>query len=255
MAAGTDGQVSVGRLPGTSGFLSLSGGSSLTASYVGVGSVRVGGVGVDGGQGVLVLDDSTLSADTLEVGGQGVVSGDNSVINANVINRGSFHPDPPGVPGTLVINGSLQNSAGGRLMLDIASDGHGGFTTSRLVFTAASTFDFTDMRVTFTFLGATDPKAFLDAGAFVLDTFLQSRGADGADTGLSGNFAAGQSYASWFASDQFSVNAESYVISDFIFTPDGTAAFNAVPVPEPGTWAMLLIGLTGFACWRRTSWP
>lgn len=255
LAAGPGGQVSVGRLPGTSGFLSLSSGSSLSAGYVGVGSVRAGGAGVDGGQGVLVLDNSTLSADTLEVGGQGVVTGDNGVINANVINRGILHPDPPGVPGTLIINGSLQNSAGGRLLLDIASDGHGGFTTSSLIFTAASTYDFTDMRITFSFLGATDPKAFLHSGAFVLDTFLQSRRADGVDAGLSANFGAGQNYASWFASDQFSANADSYVISDFAFTPDGTATFNAVPVPEPGTWAMLLFGLAGFACWRRKSWP
>jgi T5SS/PEP-CTERM-associated repeat protein len=247
--AGASGGVFVGRNAGSVGLLSLSGGSSVSASYVGVGAYRSGGASFDGGNGVLTLDNSSLTANVLEIGAHGVVLGDHGVIHANVINRGVFHPDPPGVPGTLVIDGSFQNVDGGQLVLDIAADGHGGYTTSHLVFTQGSVYDFSKLKVSFDFLGNTDPNAFLASGGFKLDTFLQARAADGSDSGLSTTFTGGASYASVFGSSQFSATADAYAINNFAFTPDASASFTAAPVPEPTTVLLLLAGLATIG-WR-----
>ena len=234
------GSVYIGLHTGSIGTLSLASNSTLTANYVGVASTP----GVDsGGNATVTLMNSTVNAPTFEIGTHGVVEGSNSVINGTVINRGTIIADPPGQPGTLIVNGSFQSGVGGNLILDIAADSHGGFTTSRLALTAGSTFDFTGMKVTFDFLGSTDPTAFLDSGAFVLDTFLQSLSAGGIYSGLSDAFSPDQTYDTWFTSEQFSATSDAYTISGFTFDPTGTAVFSAAAVPEPETWTLLVVGL------------
>jgi T5SS/PEP-CTERM-associated repeat protein len=240
------GTVYVGRNTGSSGQLTLSDHSTLTATRV---AVAANAPGADGGFGSLTLDNSTLTAATLEIGRFGVVNGDGGLIVGQVINRGTLNPDPPGVPGTLTIAGDLVNLPGSHLVLDIAADGHGGFKTSRLVFTPGSSVDFSGAAVRFNFLGDTDPNAFLASGAFVLDSFLRSGAWGGLDQGLSTTFANGTGYGSLFASGQFSATSSAWDIRDFVFTPDGSAAFSAMPVPEPGAATLLLAGALLLA-WR-----
>ena len=243
------GAVYVARFGGSTGTLSIAGNSMLGAAYVGIGSTP----GVDGGSATLTLDNSTLIANTLEIGRNGEVNGDGGLIIGNVINRGVFHPDPPGVPGTLVIDGRYTNH-GGALVLDILSDHHGGFITSHLVFKAGSSFDFTGLKVTFEFLAGTDPNAFLRTGAFGLDTFLNVRSPGGQDSGLSSTFGLGQSYASALGSAVFTAASSDYAINNFSFEPGGAVSFSAVPVPEPGTWGLLLTGIFALSFRLSSGW-
>jgi len=105
------------------------------------------------------------------------------------------------------------------------------------------------MQVSFDFLGNADPNAFVQSGAFKLDSFLLTQAGDGSTSGLSSTFAPGQSYSTWLAPSQFTATSDSYAISNFSFTPDGTATLSAVPVPEPKVWMMWLAGAIALG-WR-----
>ena len=267
ISAGPGGGIFVGRYAGSTGSLSLNSASSATAKYLGVGASS----GADGGNGTVTLGGgSVINVATLEIGRFGVVTGNNARINGKVINRGLLgssisvgaapasaqvlsvgrtQADPTPTTGALTINGSYTNAAGGSLVLDIASDGQGGFTTSQLIFTAGSSYDFTGMQVSFDFLGNADPNAFVQSGAFKLDSFLLTQAGDGSTSGLSSTFAPGQSYSTWLAPSQFTATSDSYAISNFSFTPDGTATLSAVPVPEPKVWMMWLAGAIALG-WR-----
>lgn len=222
-SAGGEGQVFIGR--SGDGLATLSGGSILTADYVGVGAV----LGADGGFGRLIVNDaSVLSATTIEIGAKGYVGGTGTLVG-NVINRGIFSPGNS--PGTLFIDGSFINATGGRLVLEVESDGMGGFKTDQLIFAAGTAVDLGGLAVSFHFLGGTDPNAFQASGKFDIDSFLQVQGSD---EGLD---------SSAFARVSFSARADAYTVTNFSFTADGGAAFTAAAVPEPGEWMMLLSGL------------
>ena len=62
-----------------------------------------------------------------------------------------------------------------------------------------------------------------------------------AGSGLSSTFATGQHYSD-LGFSQFTAESDSYAISNFSFSPDGTANFSAAAVPEPRTWLLLLVG-------------
>ena len=226
-----DGKLLLASGAGGNGSLTMSNQSALKAGYVGVGSSEQG----DGGSARLIVNGSTLTANLLEIGGQGYVGG-NGVLQAAIINRGTISPGNS--PGTLTINGSFLNASGGKLLLEIAGDGSGGYITDHLLFTAGGSINMTGMEVTFHFLGATDPTAFLASGEFNIDQFIAQQSGGALDHMLFG----GISYAA---------RADGYVLSNFRFSADGGASFTAAPVPEPSSWMLLMTGLGALAVAAR----
>jgi len=224
--------VVVGWKPGSTGALNVSGGSTVQAGYVGVGATTAEG---DGGVATLVVNDSsTLMATTIEIGNKGYVGGTGTLVGS-IINRGVFNPGNS--PGTLNVQGSFENQAGGRLVMEVESDGQGGFLTDQLVFDAGALLNLGSVHIEFRFLGATDPNAFQASGGFGIDSFLR-QGNAGLDHGL----LAGASY---------SASSSAYQFTGFSFTADGGAVFQAQAVPEPGTWVMFVLGLGFCACLQR----
>ncbi|MDT9000814.1 PEP-CTERM sorting domain-containing protein [Paucibacter sp. APW11] len=225
-----DGSLLIARDAAGIGQLRLSEGSSAQAGYVGVGAWN----GSDTGVATLIVNDgSVLTAQTIEVGGHGYVGGTGTLIG-NVINRGVFSPGNS--PGTLHIQGSFQNQAGGRLVLEVQSDGHGGFVTDQLLFANGASVSLDQLQLSFHFLGNTDPNAFQASGLFGVNTFLQ-QGGHGLD-------------ASLFNQVSYTASADAYQISNFSFNASTGAVFSAQPVPEPATWAMLMMGMLVMG-WRR----
>ena len=247
-----DAEVLLARNTGSFGQMTLADKSSVTAGYVGVGS-RIGGI--DGGLARLIVNTSTVTATTLEIGSQGTLGGTGGTINANVINRGTISPGNS--PGDLVINGGLQNRGGGHLLLEIAADGAGGFITDRLIFgNASGTQDLQHAAITFAFLGSVDALAFLSSGQFDLDTFLRSGDSSGS-SGLSSTFAAGTHWTDVVGTQQLSVSAANDSITGLTLGADGAIGGTLTAVPEPLPSALLLAGLAvlGWMLQRRAHRP
>lgn len=232
-----DGVTQVARDAGSDGTVILSEGSSLRTGWLGVGAHKTDSGDVDGGTGTFVLINSTLTAPTIVVGTNGFLGG-TGTITGTVYNRGIFAPGNS--PGTLVVAGDYVAEAGSRMILEVESDGQGGFVTDQVIFGAGSSVDLGSLQVEFRFLGQTDPNAFAAAGQFDVDTFLKRDDGQGGTAAL-----ADQS----FAQVQFSAMAEAYVIRNFQYSVDQGASFQAVPVPEPATTALLLAGLATLG-WR-----
>lgn len=232
----SNGFVFIGRVAGSTGTLIMNGGSSVNASYVGVGSTP----GADGGVGALIVSHSSVTATTIEVGSNGLIGGDEGTINGNLIVRGTLAPGES--PGRMIINGGVLLENEGKIILDVASDGHGGFLTDEVVLTLGSSFEFGSSKVVFNFLGDTDPNAFGASGNFDMDTFMRSR--DGSvDSGLSTVFAPGTDWGDYYTSGQFSAQSNAYDVTELTFNADGSFGVVAVPVPEPAQWALMLAGL------------
>ena len=226
-----DGRIVVGRNATGIGTLVASGNSTINAGWVGIGRNLTGGVDVNGGVGTMLLNSgATLTADTVVIGSKGFLGGTAGSIVANqIVNYGTFSPGSS--PGVFTITGDYTAAAGSRLVLDVESDGAGGFLTDLVIFSAGSVIDLAAGAIEFRFLGATDPNGFQASGNFNIDTFLT----------LSGGGPLSQSS---YAGAQFVASAESYTISNFSYSPAGGAVFAAAPVPEPSTWAMLFAGIT-----------
>jgi hypothetical protein len=240
-----DGSTYIGRLAGSNGTLRLETGSTLNAGYVGIGRTQDG----DGGSGKLIVSNSTLTATTIEVGTAGLLGGNGGTINGDVTLHGILSPGES--LGRIVVNGKF-NTGSGELVLEVGSNGNGGFDTDHLILTRGSAFGFDGVLVTFDFLAGADPNAFAATGGFDMDTFLQSLDAStGAITGLSDAFAPGQTWSSVLATATFSASSDGYTLSDFKVAADGSVTFDAVPVPEPSTWALMFIGLAAVSSLAR----
>ena len=226
-----DGSAYIGRLKGSDGTLIISEASSLSAGWVGVGRNKTATGDVDGGTGTLVLINSTLSATDIVIGSNGFLAG-TGTITGHVTNYGIFAPGQS--PGTLEITGGFTAAAGSRMILEIESDGHGGFNTDHVIFGAGQPVDLAHLNVEFRFLGTTNPNAFQASNLFDVDNFFRQRTAGGGTADLAPDA---------FSTASFSAAADSYTISNFSFSAAAGANFTAAPVPEPGTWAMLAAGL------------
>jgi len=242
-----DGVLQIARNSGSDGTVILSEGSSITAGWVGVGARRTITDGVfgdtDGGTGTFVLINSTLTADQIVIGTNGFLGGTGTinVPNGQIVVRGIFAPGNS--PGRLEINGAFIAEAGSRLILEVESDGNGGFKTDELVFNAGQPLDLSGLKVEFRFLGDTNPEAFLATDTFEVGTFFQVRDSSGATQALG---------AEAFSNVSYEASAEAYTISNFSFSAvAGASDFTATPVPEPGTTAMLLAGLAGLGWLAR----
>ena len=237
-----DGSLYVGRLSGSDGTVIASEGSSITAGWVGVGRNKTATGDADGGTGTFVLLDSILNATNIVIGTNGFLGG-RGIINGNVTNYGIFSPGNS--PGTMEIAGSFVAESGSRMILEVESDGQGGFNTDHVIFGAGQTLDLTQLKVEFRFLGSTDPLAFKASSggsAFAVDTFFQQRDAGGGTSGLA---------PASFATASFSATAAAYTISNFSFSAAQGASFIATPVPEPGSAAMLFAGLAALGWLAR----
>ena len=232
-----DGSTYIGRLAGSNGSLVLNSGASLKAGYVGVGRTPDG----DGGTGRLIVSNSTVTANTVEIGTLGYLGGNNGTINGNLILHGELNPGES--PGRIIINGGLHTGSG-HLVLDVASSGNG-YNIDHLILTQGSSFSFTGVEVTFNFLGGVDPNAFVNSGQFDLDNFLQSLNSDGSTiSGLSSQFTQGETWSTVFESARFDAASTAYVITDLNFSSNGVVTLVATPaVPEPATWVLLFAGL------------
>jgi hypothetical protein len=236
-----DGSFYVARLPGSDGTVIATDTSSITAGWVGVGRNKTSTGDVDGGTGTMVLNGATLTADTVVIGTNGFLGGTAGSIHANrVVNYGIFSPGNS--PGSFSIDADFTAGAGSRLVLEVQADGLGGFTTDHVFFKAGAALSLTAMSVEFRFLGDTNPNAFLASGAFDIDSFLASRNAGG---GLDALPDAA------FNGVNFSAQADGYTITNFSYSAAGGASFNAVPVPEPSTWALMLVGVAVLGCQCR----
>lgn len=225
------GNVFVGRQTGSDGTLLMSEGSSLTTSWLGVGRDKNGAGSVDGGTGTLVVNNSTLTADTIVIGTNGFLGGNGTIVG-NVTNYGIFSPGNS--PGQMRIDGSFTAAAGSRLILEVQADGSG-HLTDRVVFGGGGALDLNHLSVEFRFLGSTDPTAFQASGGFNIDTFFQLVDAAGGSHGLD---------PTTFAGATFSAQSDAYVFNSFSFTAAGGAVFVAQAVPEPGAAWLAMLGLT-----------
>lgn len=231
VTGGGGGQVLLGSTPGGFGTLTLAGGSALVTDYVGVGAYS--GQNTGGVATLIVNDTSTVTASTIEIGAKGYVGG-TGTLAGNVINRGILSPGNS--PGTLHVQGSFANQAGGRLVLEVEADGHGGFVTDQLVFDPGSPVNLAGLQIEFRFLGSTNPNAFQASGGFQIDSFLR-QGNAGLDHTL-------------LSSATYSASSTAYQFNSFSFNANGGAVFQAQAVPEPGTSALFAAGL-GLGGWMQ----
>jgi T5SS/PEP-CTERM-associated repeat protein len=255
-----DGRVMIAAQPGSTGTLTLGAGSVVNAGYVGVGAtpsgLPPGSAQTPAGTGTLILNNSTINAEsTFEIGALGVLSGNNGVINVrngDVIIGGTINPGES--PGRLRINCNLVSLDGSKLILEIESNGSGGYNIDHLVIGDDSTFDLKQFQVVFSFLGATDPTAFAASGGFDLDNFLLAGHFDGrSDEALSTLFGGGETWAD--VVDLTKVTAQSSAFGITSLSVDGATgglAVTAVPIPEPSTWALMLVGILLIASRART---
>ena len=229
-----DGVLSIGRFSGGDGTVIASEASTITAGWVGIGARKTDTGDTDGGTGTVVLINSTLTADQIVIGTNGFLGG-TGTINGTVTNRGIFAPGNS--PGRLEINGGFVAEKNSRMILEVESDGKGGFKTDQVVFNADQRLDLAGLNIEFRFLGDTNPVEFNESGGFDTDTFFQVKGTDGNLGVLDDTF---------FSQVGFKASAEDYTIQGFSFSAaSGASEFSATPVPEPGTTAMLLAGLAG----------
>lgn len=238
--------VRVGTEAGGFGLLSMAGNSTLNANYIGLAINQ----GVEsGGIATMIVNNSTVNVGTLEVGLLGFLAGNNATINGNVILHGTLSPGES--PGRINISGSIR-SGSGLLVLDIASNGMGGFDIDHLVLTQGSTFDFTGLAVQFNFLGDVNPADYAAAGGLDLDNFLQSIDGNDVLSDLSSQFGAGVTWAKWFGASQLTAHSDHYDLSNLTITPDGVVTFtSALSIPEPGSLALVLLAMLGAGGLRR----
>ena len=236
--AGAGARALIGAAADTIGTLTVGAGSTLSASSL-IG-VAHDGTNSTGGAGTLIVNGVAAAASVVN-GTAGLIKGSGTLVG-QVTNHGVINPGNS--PGTLLIDGGFTNAAGGQLVLEVVTDGQGGFVTDHLVFTAASTVDLSSLNVEFRFLGDTNPNAFQASGSFVTDTFFKLRAADGHDSSLADGA---------FGGVLFAASSPAYAISNFSFSAAGGASFAAVPVPEPTVWALWLTGLAGLSVVRRRS--
>lgn len=233
-----DGQVVIARDKGSDGTLLMSENSSITAGWVGVGRNKTASGDEDGGTGTVVLVNSTLTAQNIVVGSNGFLGGSGTIIG-NVTNHGIFSPGNS--PGILEIDGSFTALAGSKMILEIESNGLGGFNTDLVIFKGGQPLDLTNLNAEFRFLGNTDPNAFGASGLFNIDTFFQERQTDASLAGLA---------PSVFDNAVFTAQADHYQITQFSFNA-ATGGTITAAVPEPESWALMLAGLLTIGCITR----
>jgi len=141
-------------------------------------------------------------------------------------------------------------------VLEVQSDGHGGFLVDELVFSNAGPIDLAGANIEFSFLGLTDPSAFEASGLWILDTFFKINPNAGgvfnpsADVGISAILGPGETLDDFFANATFEATAELYArhslaaahrVRESIQDGVASGAFRAVNADFVGAAVSLLI--------------
>lgn len=255
------GNVYVGREVGSSGSLLMSSGSVLNAAYVGAGvsAPYAAGVQSNGGTGVIVLNDSTINTGVFELGAGGLLTGNNGTIDAvgDVIIGGTISPGNS--PGRMRIRCNIIMLPGSRIVLEISGSGSNpaDYEFDQLIIGDDASFDLASAEIVFSFLGDTNPNVVSALGGLNLDFYLRAGSEDplapidGPTQALSTQFTQGQTWSSVVDPTRVSAVSESYDVTEFKITGEGTFALEAVPVPEPSTWGMLFFGLAAVGAVAR----
>jgi len=176
--------------------------------------------------------DEVHVADTLTIGPGGVLNGTGTInggavgtSNVAVVNSGG-RVDPGVSPGTLTIEGSFEQTAG-TLVLEVGGATQGRY--DRIVATGGLRFS---------------------GGQIVLRTVDGYTGAG--EEGTVFSFFAGSAVD--FTGFNFATGFIDQSGMGWTLNPDGSASFTT-PVPEPGTWALMLLGAAGIAARVRRARP
>jgi hypothetical protein len=159
----------IGAATNANGSMTMSGGSVV--NVVGSGIVGIAHDGIQSiGTGRLVANGSIINSDVV-IGTNGYLGG-NATINGDVTNYGTINPGNS--PGRILINGSLTSGVGSQIVLEVVSNGLGGYNTDQLVFTSAAALgQLGNAPITFSFLGATNAQDFFASLAYNVDTFFK----------------------------------------------------------------------------------
>jgi hypothetical protein len=232
-------------------FLQTGGQAKVTGDMSNAGTVTIEGVKtvltVDGGYtgaGATTLAGSTLDPTAVEITG-GVFGGYGTVVGPVIVSGGAAFEVGP-APNGLHIEGDYRQTTG-TMTFEVAPDGNGDFLESALLLDPGDTFSIAGAKIVFDFLNGANPLAFLESGDFNVDEFI--RMSDGSL--FSNNF----NLVSLFAGDTFATNMRGFDIAGF--GADGALdLLETSSVPEPSTWAMLVVGVVGLglAGWRRGGW-
>lgn len=226
---GSNGSFVVGVTAAGNGTLNMSGGSTVNAGQLF--GLSHDGTANTGGTSRAIVNQSTINATNIVVGTGGYLGG-NGLLNGHLTMAGGTF-NPGNSPGRMVVNGGF-DFLSGLIVLEVESDGHGGFLTDQIVFTQGSVVDLAHLNVEFAFLGATDPTAFLASGLWGLDTFFKTNDLGGdmaGDHGISALLGPGQTLNDLFLESIFGARSEAFAIAAFEFTPDGGVGNLQVPVP------------------------
>jgi hypothetical protein len=198
----------------------------------------------------LIINNSVVNGNVV-IGSNGYLGG-NGTIHGNLTNYGTINPGNS--PGTIYLDGTFTNAAGGRLVLEVASNGSGGYITDKIVFAKTDNLgSLGTAPITFALGAGVNAATFFASTAFDLNTFFQAGNA-------ASSVSLSQGAASTVVSSFFSGTAFQYTdagnSTPIVLGSGAGAEFLASvsSVPEPAEWAMVLAGL-GFV-WvasRRTA--
>lgn len=204
------------------------------------------GVTSSGGTGTLSVNSGgRVSATSIYVGNQGTITGNGGTLSGNVVSNQGLISMGNSV-GTMTVEGGYKTIDSGKFLLEIESDGNGGFVTDTMVFKGitASDLSFADSLFAFSFLADTNPNAAL--GLLNLAQFFLY---DDGSGNLQGIDALGVPLDTLFANVDFLARSDSYVINSFDYTPSGGfVMISATAVPEPSTLPVLWVAV--FVLWR-----